>query len=164
MQLSLRKQLLSVGERAMLKQFPSLMRARSCKFRSSKRHICEKLFDAFPEVLLLETTYQTNKLRMPLFVFVVEDGAGHSHVVTYAFVASQQQHVVTQLLDIFVRENTTPSRTSAAVVDKGFTEISAVRETFPSKPSVQLCQFHVTKAFKVLLDICNEHAVSRSRY
>lgn len=88
-----------------------------------------------------------------------QDGTGRSHVVAYAFVASEQQHVVTQLLDMFVHENTAPSSTSAAVLNKDFMEIPAVWETFPSKPAVQLCQFHVTKAFKVLLDICNEHAV-----
>ncbi|XP_077537073.1 uncharacterized protein LOC144149387 [Haemaphysalis longicornis] len=116
-----------------------------------------KAFDAFPEVLLLDATYRTNKLRMPLFVFVVEDGAGRSHVVAYAFVASEQQHVVTKLLDIFVKENTAASKTSVVVVDKDFTEISAVRESFPSKPAVQLCQFHVTKAFKIA---AGQHAKS----
>lgn len=93
---------------------------------------------------------------MPLFVFVVQDGAGRSHVVAYAFVASEQQHV-TQLLNIFVKENTAASKTSVVVVDKDSTEISAVRETFPSKPAVQLCQFHVTKAFKIA---AGQHAKS----
>lgn len=123
----------------------------------------QKAFDAFPEVLLLDATYRTNKLRMPLFVFVVEDGAGRSHVVAYAFVASEQQHVVTQLLGIFVKENLATARTSVVVVDKDFTEISAVRETFPSKPAVQLCQFHVTKAFKAAAGQLSKSAQERDR-
>ncbi|KAH9378340.1 hypothetical protein HPB48_009929 [Haemaphysalis longicornis] len=96
---------------------------------------------------------------MPLFVFVVENGAGRSHVVAYALVASEQQHVVTQLLDIFVQENTAASKTSVVVVDKDFTGISAVREPCPSKPAVQLCQFHATKAFKIA---AGQHAKSAS--
>lgn len=120
-----------------------------------------KAFDAFPEVLLLDATSRTNKLRMPLFVFIVEDGAGRSHVVAYAFVASEQQHV-TQLLDIFVKENLATARTSV-VVDKDFTEISAVRETFPSKPAVQLRQFHVTKAFKAAAGQLSKSEQERDR-
>ncbi|XP_037512314.2 uncharacterized protein LOC119389173 [Rhipicephalus sanguineus] len=108
----------------------------------------KKVFASFPEVLLVDATYRTNKLRMPLFVFVIEDGFGRSHVVAYAFVASEQQHVVTQLLQTFVKENEEAARTNVVVVDKDFTEINAVRETFPSKPAVHLCQFHVMKAFR----------------
>lgn len=99
---------------------------------------------------------------MPLFVFVVEDGSGRSHVVGYTFVASEQQHVVTELLNTFVKENTGTSRTSV-VVDKDFTEISAVRETFPSKPAVQLCQFHAVKAFKAAAGQLSQSAQERDR-
>ncbi|KAL3208550.1 hypothetical protein MRX96_039011 [Rhipicephalus microplus] len=51
----------------------------------------QQAFKCFPEVVLLDATYRTNKLRMPLFAMVVQDGSGLSHVVAYAFVASEQQ-------------------------------------------------------------------------
>lgn len=107
-----------------------------------------RIFEGYPEVLVLDATYRTNKHRMPLFVFMAEDGAGSSHVVAYAFVASEQQHVVSKLLETFVKENAKTSDTNVVIVDKDFTEIAAIRETFNSKPSVQLCQFHVMKAFR----------------
>ncbi|KAH8019561.1 hypothetical protein HPB51_019988 [Rhipicephalus microplus] len=106
------------------------------------------MFEGYPEVLFLDTTYRTNKHRMPLFVFMVEDGAGSSHVVAYTFVASKQQHVVSKLLETFVKENAKTSETNVVIVDKDFTEITAIWETFNSKPAVQLCQFHVMKAFR----------------
>ncbi|KAH9372864.1 hypothetical protein HPB48_009303 [Haemaphysalis longicornis] len=53
-------------------------------------------FRSFPEVLLLDATYRTNKLRMPLFVFVIQDGTGSSQVVAYVFVACEQLHVVSR--------------------------------------------------------------------
>lgn len=62
----------------------------------------QRAFQAFPEVLLLDATYKTNKLKMPLFVFLVQDGCGNSQVVSYAFVASEQLHNVSAVLDIFV--------------------------------------------------------------
>ncbi|XP_064485129.1 uncharacterized protein ZSWIM9-like [Ornithodoros turicata] len=103
---------------------------------------------SFPEVLLLDATYRTNKLKMPLFVFAVQDGSGGTQVAGYAFVASEQQHVINSLLELFVTENPDTRRTQVVVVDKDFTEISAVRHTFPSSPAVQLCAFHVLKAFR----------------
>ncbi|XP_064473400.1 uncharacterized protein ZSWIM9-like [Ornithodoros turicata] len=104
---------------------------------------------SFPEVLLLDATYRTNKLKMPLFVFIVQDGCGTSPVVGYAFVASEQYNTVSKLREIFVQENPAVQHTKVVVVDKDFTAISAVRNVFPSMPAIQLCQFHVVKAFRV---------------
>lgn len=90
----------------------------------------QRMFDGYPEVLLLDATYRTNKHKMPLFVFMVEDGAGCSHVVAYAFVASEQQHIVTKLLQTFVTNNPKASETSVVMVDKDFTEIGAIKNPF----------------------------------
>lgn len=109
----------------------------------------QRAFESFPEVLLLDATYRTNKLKMPLFVFLVQDGCGASQVVGYAFVASEQYHVLSKLLETFVKENPSSQETQVVVVDKDFTAINAIRNTFTSAPSVQLCQFHVVKAFGV---------------
>lgn len=108
----------------------------------------QRAFRAFPEVLLLDATYRTNKLKMPLFVFVVQDGSGISHAVAYAFVACEQQHVVTRLLEVFVRENPAALDTKVVVVDKDFAEIAAIKTAFSSSPAVQLCEFHAVKAFR----------------
>lgn len=108
----------------------------------------QQAFKSFPEVVLLDATYCTNKLRMPLFVLVVQDGSGLSHVVAYAFVSSEQQHVVTRLLQTFVQENPAAEDTKVVVVDKDFTEVNAVKAAFPGSPVVQLCEFHVKRAFQ----------------
>ncbi|KAL3191943.1 hypothetical protein MRX96_059446 [Rhipicephalus microplus] len=108
----------------------------------------QQAYKSFPEVVLLDATYRTNKLKMPLFVFVVQDGCGESQVIAYAFVASEQCHHVTEMLNLFVKENPCSENTGVIVVDKDFTEISAIRSAFPSAPSIQLCQFHVMKAFR----------------
>lgn len=75
----------------------SLMRAKNYRFYSSKTPYTRRAFKAFPEVLVLDATYRTNKVKMPLFVFVVQNGLGISHIVAYAFVSFEQQHVVTRL-------------------------------------------------------------------
>lgn len=89
-----------------------------------------KAFEGYTEALILDASYRTNKHRMPLFVFMVEDGAGASHVVAYAFVASEQEHVVTKLPQSFAYENSKTACTNVVIVDKDFTEISSIRGTF----------------------------------
>lgn len=54
----------------------------------------------FPEVLLLDATCRTNKIKMPLFVSMVVDGFGISQIVAYCFVANKHQHIVTDSEDI----------------------------------------------------------------
>lgn len=108
----------------------------------------QQAYKSFPEVVLLDATYRTNKLKMPLFVFVVLDGCGECQVIAYAFVASEQCHHITEMLNLFVKENPCSENTGVIVVDKDFSEISAIRSAFPSVPSIQLCQFHVMKAFR----------------
>ncbi|KAH8032801.1 hypothetical protein HPB51_001936 [Rhipicephalus microplus] len=59
-----------------------------------------------------------------------------------------EQHVVTSLLEIFVQENSAATNTKVVVIDKDFTEVNAVKAAFPGSPAVQLCEFHVKKAFQ----------------
>ncbi|KAG0430941.1 hypothetical protein HPB47_022240 [Ixodes persulcatus] len=75
----------------------------------------------------------------------------------------KEQHVVTRLLELFVQENTATANTRVVVVDKDFTEITAVRTTFPSAPAVQLCQFHVFKAFRAAVGHLAKSSDERER-
>jgi len=105
----------------------------------------------FPEVVLLDATYRTNKLKMPLFVFMVVDGFGSSNVAAYCYVANEQQTVVTDMVKTFVEFNDVTASTKCVIVDKDICEINAVREAFTSEPRIQLCEFHVKRAFKVAI-------------
>ncbi|KAH7949186.1 hypothetical protein HPB49_006233 [Dermacentor silvarum] len=52
------------------------------------------------------------------------------------------------MLNLIVKEKPCSENTGVIVVDKDFSEISAIRSAFPSAPSIQLCQFNVMKAFR----------------
>ena len=43
-------------------------------------------YEKYPEVLLIDSTYKTNKCNMPLTVFVCLDSNGHGRVAGYCFV------------------------------------------------------------------------------
>ena len=48
-----------------------------------------KLFESFPEILLIDGTYNVNGQGMPLYCLMVEDGYGHGRVVYYAATAEE---------------------------------------------------------------------------
>jgi len=39
-------------------------------------------YKRFPEMLFINATHKLNELRMPLYVLLVEDGNGESHIVS----------------------------------------------------------------------------------
>ena len=114
-------------------------------FQTTAMH---ELLDNFPEVILMDATYRTNKLMMPLFVFMVVDGFGISHVAAYCFGSKEQQQVVSGMMKKFVACNPETCNTKCVIVDKDFREINAVKDNFTAPPSIQLCEFHVQKSLK----------------
>ena len=42
------------------------------------------LFKKFPEIMLIDATYNVNGIGMPLYCFMIEDGFGRGCVVYYA--------------------------------------------------------------------------------
>ena len=49
------------------------------------------------------------------------------------------------MVNMFVLLNVTTVNTKRVIVDKDTCEITAVRDTFTSNHSIQLCEFHVTQ-------------------
>lgn len=111
-----------------------------------------KVFTSFPEVLVLDTGYRANKLGMPLFIFLVQDGGGNSHIVAYALIASDRPQLITRLFGTFMRENPSAVNTKVVVVDKDFRTVNAIKGAvkcaFQKLPAVQLCEFHFIEAFR----------------
>jgi hypothetical protein len=102
----------------------------------------------FPEVLLMDATYCVNNRRMPLIIFMVMDGHGNGCVVAFCFVSDERQETVEAAVKIFVENNSGAlSKTVTAVVDKDYSEISAIEKLLPNV-HVHLCRFHVQKTFK----------------
>lgn len=64
------------------------------------------------------------------------------------FFASEQCQHITKMLDLHVKENSCYEYTGDVVVNKDYREISAIHNASASAPSIQLCQFNATKAFR----------------
>lgn len=99
------------------------------------------------DVLYLDATYRINIRKMPLFVFMAADGDNCGRVISLALVVNESEENVTNLLGLFVKENSAAHKlVKTVVLDKDFSEINAVKRLFPNAQIV-LCKFHVDRAF-----------------
>lgn len=101
-------------------------------------------FSKFPEVLFIDGTYCTNKLRLPLYTFVVEDGNGQGQPVAYSFVANEKKTTIQALL-LEVKKIIDLEKVEVVVLDKDLKEIASIKSTMP-EASIQICKFHVLQA------------------
>ena len=58
----------------------------------------KRTFEMYPEVLMIDCTYSTTKLRMPLFALIVEDGNGVGQTVGYAFITHETENTLKAVL------------------------------------------------------------------
>lgn len=111
-----------------------------------------KLFSKFPEILLIDGTYNINKVGMPLTCLMVEDGFGHGRVVFYAVTAREDTAHLQTIVQSFKEQNSQWESVRVIIIDKDFTEHKVLKEEFPNAV-ILYCQWHVIKAmYKGIVD------------
>ena len=81
-----------------------------------------KLFKSFPEILLIDGTYNVNGQGMPLYCLMAEDGYGHGWVVYYAATTGEGALHLQKIMQSFKEENSSWSSVRGIIIDKDFTE------------------------------------------
>ena len=103
------------------------------------------MFKKFPEIVFVDGIYNVNKLGMPLYCLMVEDGFGHGYNCFYAATAQEDGAHLQQILQSFKEENDAWKKVRVIIIDKDFTEYKVLKEEFP-KVVILYCQWHVVKA------------------
>ena len=67
--------------------------------------LMSELFSKFPEIVLVDGTYNVNKAGMPLYSFMVEDGFGHGRGVFYAAVSEETAKQLETVIQAFKEAN-----------------------------------------------------------
>jgi len=112
-----------------------------------------QVFEKFPEVLLVDGTYNVNSIRMPLYCFMAEDGFGKGRVIFYAAVCEEDQTHLQKMVQMFKESNSKWNSVRIVVIDKDFTEWKVLKDEFPDA-MILFCQWHVIKAlFKKVCDL-----------
>lgn len=104
-------------------------------------------FAKFPELLLCDSTYNTEELRTPFFVLMVVDGNNQAHVVAVYLALIENDPGVKEMLRVFKEYNADWSRVETILSGNDLIEKNAFSDMFP-QASFQLCTYHVMNIFR----------------
>jgi len=106
-------------------------------------------FAKFPEVMLADSTYNTNKHKLPLLIVNAVNGLGGSECIAYAFLINETKETYTEVFEQLRKAagDETIEKVKTIVVDYDMSEISSLETVFPGA-HVQLWSVHVERAFK----------------
>src|SRR3954467_14475889 len=103
-----------------------------------------KLFNTFPTVIFMDSTYKTNKNRLPLLEIVGVTSTDKTYSVGFAFLECEKKDNFTWALEIckslLVDQNVMPK---VIVTDRDNALMNAVDTVFPTSTAL-LCLYHIT--------------------
>ena len=107
----------------------------------------KKMFEQYPEVILVDATHKTNDLRMPLYLMLVIDSNGESEIVAAFVVVNEEETSIRTMISIFKEQNPSWKETKVALTDKDMVERKVLKSEMP-QISLLLCLFHALHTFK----------------
>ncbi|KAI5430046.1 hypothetical protein KIW84_034574 [Lathyrus oleraceus] len=116
-----------------------------------------KLLNIFPIVLVMDSTYKTNKYRQPLFEIVGMTSTELTFAVGFAYMESEQTEnfcwVLEKLKELFVKKDMCPQ---VILTDRDLALMKAIEVVFPNSINL-LCRFHINKNVGAK---CKQHVVN----
>jgi hypothetical protein len=110
--------------------------------------ISVKLFHTFPIVVIIDSTYKTNRYRLPLLEMVGVTSTDLTYSIAFAYLESERADnfvwALGCLRSLIATEDGVPQ---VIVTDRDMALLNAVTEVFPTSRNL-LCQFHINKNVK----------------
>ncbi|ETP53795.1 hypothetical protein F442_01332 [Phytophthora nicotianae P10297] len=102
------------------------------------------MFEHFPEILLIDATHDTNDSNYKLFSFMVHDAMGKGQHVQHCLMENERKETLRIACRQFKEACSSFDSVAVIMIDKDFTELSVLKEEFPSA-RILLYPFHVVK-------------------
>ena len=106
----------------------------------------KKCLKAYSEILFLDATYKLLELRLPVYLFMVEDSMRETEVVAVGILVAETEDSVRWMLES-LRERNPEFKPKVFMADKDFNERAIIKELFPTA-TVLICLFHSLRSFK----------------
>ncbi|KAL5137417.1 Protein FAR1-RELATED SEQUENCE 5 [Glycine soja] len=137
-----------------------------CHFKFRWKPVCHpdavKLCNACNLVFLIDSTYKTNRYKLPLLDFVGVIPTGMTFSIGFAYLEGERLNNVVWALEqfrgIFLRHDALP-----VVTDKDLTLMNTVKTVFPECTNF-LCRFHIDKNVKYAMDAWGSLVDYRSKH
>lgn len=105
-------------------------------------HQALRLFESYPEVLLLDCTYKTNRFKMPLLNIVGFTALNTTFYLSFVFLKGEQEDDYVWALQQL--KNKTSISPKVMITDWELALMNAIKTVFPNAQHL-LCQWHIQK-------------------
>ncbi|XP_058758088.1 protein FAR1-RELATED SEQUENCE 6-like [Vicia villosa] len=104
-----------------------------------------KLFNMFPTVLIIDSTYKTNKYRLPLLEIVGVTSTKKTYFVGFAFLECEKEDKFVWALEVcWSMLKDQEDMPKVIVINQDTTLMNSFATVFPSSYAL-LCRYHITK-------------------
>ena len=103
-------------------------------------------FQSYPEIIFIDATYKLTELRLPVYIFLVEDFIGGREISGVGLLVSENVESLRWLLNAF-KGNNVNDQPRVIMADKDVNERHMLKECFPTA-HVLICLFHTLRSFK----------------
>jgi hypothetical protein len=108
----------------------------------------KEMYDRYPDILFVDTTYCLNNIKYPALAMVVQDENGQSLPVCFIIIAYERNSLLDKFFKMFVQINEIYARkTIAIMIDKDLIEDDMLSKNFPGA-SILYCFWNVFKTLK----------------
>ena len=106
----------------------------------------KKCLKDYSEIFFLDATYKLLELRLPVYLFMVEDFMGETEVVAVGILGAETEDNVKWMLES-LQERNPEFKPWVFMADNDFNERAIIKELFPTA-TVLMCLFHSLRSFK----------------
>ena len=104
-------------------------------------------FQAYPELLCVDTTYKLLNLGLPTYLFLFKDSNGQSEIVAVSLLVSEDAEGITWMLEAFKKFNVAWESTRVIMADKDIQERDVFKRCMP-QAMILICLFHMLHSFR----------------
>ena len=107
----------------------------------------KKMFEAWPELVLIDSTYQLLQLEYPLVIIAIVDGNGATELVGMCIVVQETEETFRWMIEQLIKHNPVAcSKIRSFMTDKDMVARRIIKELI--QVPVYMCSFHVSQIFR----------------
>ncbi|XP_066266550.1 zinc finger SWIM domain-containing protein 3-like [Branchiostoma lanceolatum] len=107
----------------------------------------KNLFQAFPDVLLIDATMKQNETNIPLYLLMIIDSNGELHIAGLFMALLEDSATTVHFISSFKASNPNHTRTECIVADAGMPHRDLLAVHFPNV-TMSMSELHTLRAFR----------------
>ena len=107
----------------------------------------KKIYETYPEILLVDATYKLLELRLPVYLLLVIDGDGLSEIAALFVLADELKSTVENIVKVLRKHNELWTETKVIMSYKDFVVREAFSKCF-ANASLLICLYHTLRSFR----------------